>query len=119
MTSSRGPWRRAFGITLGRVASRARSAQASLGRCGCPRCITESWRRKIKIPEVFRASSHRDSRSHVITRVIRRKTNRRHTISDHHGRATDIATSLLTAADGILGTHGVPTDITWLAPGLV
>lgn len=26
-------------------------------------------------------------------------------ISDHHGRATDIATSLLTATDGIIGTH--------------
>jgi acyl-CoA reductase-like NAD-dependent aldehyde dehydrogenase len=37
--------------------------------------------------------------------VIRRKTNRRHMISDHHGRVTDIATSLLTATDGILGTH--------------
>ena len=38
-----------------------------------PRCITESWWRKIKISEVFHASSHRDSRSHVITLVIRRK----------------------------------------------
>jgi len=46
-----------------------------------------------------------DSRSHVITLVIRRKTNRRHMISDHHGRVTDIATSLHTATDGILGTH--------------
>jgi hypothetical protein len=45
------------------------------------------------------------SRSHVITLVIRRKTNRRYMISDHHGRVTDIATSLLTATDGILGTH--------------
>ena len=70
-----------------------------------PRCITESWWRKIKISEVFHASSHRDSRSDVITLVIRRKTNRRHMISDHHGRVTDIATSLLTATDGILGTH--------------
>ena len=70
-----------------------------------PRCITESWWRKIKISEVFHASSHRDSRSHVITLVVRRKTNRRHMISDHHDRVTDIATSLLTATDGILGTH--------------
>jgi len=31
--------------------------------------------------------------------------NRRHMISDHHGRVTDIATSLLTATDGIIGTH--------------
>jgi hypothetical protein len=52
-----------------------------------PRCITESWWRKIKISEVFHASSHRDSHSHVITLVIRRKTNRRHMISDHYGRS--------------------------------
>jgi len=56
---------------------RARPAQFSFRRCGCPRCTTESWWRKIKISEVFHASSHRDSRSHVITLVIRRKTNRR------------------------------------------
>jgi hypothetical protein len=31
-------------------------------------------------------------------------------ISDHHGRATDIATSLLTAPDAILGTH-TPSDL--------
>jgi hypothetical protein len=71
------------------------------------RCITESWRRKIKISEVFHVSSHRDSRSHAITLVIKRKTNRRHMISDHHGRVTGIATSLLTATDGILGTHKI------------
>jgi hypothetical protein len=82
-----------------------RSAQFSFRRYGCSRCITESWWRKIKISEVFHASSHRASRSHVITLVIRRKTNRRHMTSDHHGRATDIATSLLTATDAILGTH--------------
>jgi len=28
-------------------------------------------------------------------------------ISDHHGRVTDIATSLPTATDGILGRHNV------------
>jgi hypothetical protein len=28
-------------------------------------------------------------------------------LSDHHGRVTDIATSLLTATDGILGTHSI------------
>lgn len=43
-----------------------------------PRCITESWWRKIKISEVFHASLHRDSRSYVIIHVIRRKTNCRH-----------------------------------------
>jgi hypothetical protein len=32
VTSSRSPWRRTFGITPSRVASRARSAQFSFGR---------------------------------------------------------------------------------------
>jgi hypothetical protein len=36
---------------------------------------------------------------------MRRNTNRRHMIGDHHGRAADTATLLLTATDGILGTH--------------
>ena len=35
-------------------------------------------------------------------RVIRRKTNRRHMISDHHGRTAGSATLLVRAADGIL-----------------
>jgi hypothetical protein len=42
VTSSRSPWRRAFGITPSRAASRARSAQFSLGRRGCRRCRTAS-----------------------------------------------------------------------------
>jgi hypothetical protein len=46
----------------------------------------------------------------VITRVIKRKTNRKHMIGDHHGRAVGIATLLLTATDGILGTHRVSED---------
>jgi hypothetical protein len=33
-------------------------------------------------------------------------------ISDHHGRVTDIATSLLTATDGILGTQTLYPDKT-------
>jgi hypothetical protein len=41
---------------------------------------------ELKISAVFHAFSRRDSRSHVITRVIRRKRNRRHMIGDHHGR---------------------------------
>jgi hypothetical protein len=39
------------------------------------------------------------------TCVIRRKTNVRHMIGDHHRRAADTATLLLTALDGIFGTH--------------
>jgi hypothetical protein len=35
VTSSRSPWRRAFGITLSRTASSARSAQFRSGRRGC------------------------------------------------------------------------------------
>src|SRR5258708_23885464 len=47
-----------------------------------------SWWRRIKISAVFHVSSRRDSLSHAATRVISRKTNRRHMIGDHHGRAT-------------------------------
>ena len=43
VTSSRSPWRRVFGIRLSRVASRARSAQVSFGRCGCRRWSMASW----------------------------------------------------------------------------
>ena len=86
VTGSRSSWRRALGITLSRVATRSRSAQFSFGRCGCRRCRTASWWRRIKISAVFHASSCRDSRSHSAIRVIRRKTNRRHMIGDHHDR---------------------------------
>jgi DNA-binding CsgD family transcriptional regulator len=37
--------------------------------------------------------------------VIRRKTNRRHMIGDHHGRTAGGTTLLVRAVDGILGTH--------------
>jgi hypothetical protein len=49
VTSSRRPRRCAFGITPGRAASSARSAQFRLGRRGCRRCRTASWWRRIKI----------------------------------------------------------------------
>jgi hypothetical protein len=39
--------------------------------------------------------------------VIRRKTNRRHLIGDHHGQTAGSATLLVRATDGILGTHRV------------
>ena len=105
VTSSRSPWRRAFGITPSRVASSARSAQFRFGRRGCRRCRTASWWRRIKISAVFHASSRRDSRSHAAIRVIRRKTNRRHMTGDHHGRTAGRATLLVRAVDEILGTH--------------
>ena len=47
-----------------------------------------------------------DSRSPATIRVITKKTNRRHMISDHHDQAASTATLLLTATDGVLGTHG-------------
>ena len=103
--SSRRPRRRAFGITPSRAASRARSAQSSFGRCGCRRCSTLSWWRRIKISAVFQMSSRRDSRNPAATRVIRRKTNRRHRIADHHARPAGRATLLARAAEEILGTH--------------
>jgi hypothetical protein len=100
--SSRSRWRLALGITLSRAASRARSAQFSFGRRGCRRCNMASWWRRIKISAVFHLSSRRDSRSHAATRVIRRKTNRRHMIGDHHSRAAGRATLLVRAVDGIV-----------------
>jgi hypothetical protein len=64
-----------------------------------------TWWRRIKISAVFHVSSRRDSRSHAVTRVIRRKANRRHMIGDHHGWAAGKPTLLVTAMDEILGTH--------------
>jgi pimeloyl-ACP methyl ester carboxylesterase len=54
---------------------------------------------------VFQVFSRRDSCSHEVIRVIRRKTNRRNMIDDHHGRTTGRATLQVRAVDGILGTH--------------
>jgi hypothetical protein len=58
---------------------------------------------------VFQVSSRRDSRSQEATRVVRRKTNRRHMIGDHHGRTSENATLLVRAADETLGTHSART----------
>jgi len=105
VTGSGSPWRRALGITPSRAASRVRSAQFSFGRRGCRRCRTASWWRRSRISAVFHASSRRDSCSHAATRVIRRKTKRRHMIGDHYGPAGGRATLLVRAVDAILGTH--------------
>jgi hypothetical protein len=105
VTSSRSPFQRAFCIRPGSAASRARSAQFSLGRCGCCRCRTASRWRRIKISAVFHVSSRRDSRSHAASRVIRRNTNRRHMIGDHHWQSAGRATLLVRAVDATLGTH--------------
>jgi hypothetical protein len=86
ITSSLSPCWLAFGIRPSGVAIRARSAQFSFGRHGCRRCRTTTWWRRIRISAVFHASSRRDSRSHAAILVIRRKTNRRHMVGDHHGR---------------------------------
>jgi hypothetical protein len=53
------------------------------------------------------------------TRVIRRKTNRRHMTGDH-GRTARRATLLVRAMDEILGTHNVTFGVrrhAYLAPG--
>jgi hypothetical protein len=42
---------------------------------------------------------------HPATRMIRRNTNRRHMVGDHHGRAAWRATLLVRAVDDLLGTH--------------
>jgi hypothetical protein len=77
------------------------------GAAAGPDCRTASWWRRIKISAVFHAS-RRDSRCHAASRVIRRNTNRRHIIGDHHGRSAGRATLLVRAADGILGTQRQP-----------
>ena len=105
VTSSRSPWRRAFGITASSDAIRARSAQSSLGRRGCCRCRTASWWRRIKISAVFHLSSRRASRSHAASRVVRRNMNRRHMAGDHHGQTAGRATLLARAMDEIPGTQ--------------
>src|SRR6266581_1605386 len=66
-----------------------------------------TWWRRSKISPVFHSSSRRDSRSHVITRVISRKTNRRHMIGDRYDPTAERATLLVRTVDGILGTHTV------------
>ena len=105
VTSRRRPWRRAFGITPSSTARSARSAQFRFGRRGCCRCKSASWWRRIKISAVFHVCSRRDSCSHAASRVIRRNTNRRHMIGDHHRRRAERATPLVRAVDAILGTH--------------
>jgi hypothetical protein len=119
VTSNRSPWRRAFGITLSKAASSARSAQVRCGRRGCRRCRTASGWRRIKISAVCHASSRWDSRSHVVTRVMRRNANRRHMTGDHHGRGAGRATLLARAVDAILGTHKPPAcyRASWQLPG--
>ena len=42
---------------------------------------------------------------HPASRVISRKTNRRHMTGDHHGRTAARATLPVRAVDEILGTH--------------
>jgi hypothetical protein len=74
------------------------------GRPVLPRL--DLWRR-IKISAVFHVSSRRDSRSHAASRMIRRNTNRRHMIDDHHRPSAGRANLLVKALDGILGTHRV------------
>jgi hypothetical protein len=105
VTSSRSPWRRAFGITASSDAISARSAQFRFGCRGCCRCRTASWWRRSRISAVCHASSRLDSRSHAASRVISRKTNRRHMTGDHHGRTAGRAILLVGATDEILGTH--------------
>ena len=105
VTSSRSAWRRAFGITASRVASSARSAQSRFGRRGCAvagRRAGGAGSGSLRSSMLPHAGT---SRSHAVSRVIRRKTNRRHMTGDHHGRTARRATLLVTATDEILGTH--------------
>jgi hypothetical protein len=105
VTSSRSLWRRAFGYHAeqGRDQGPVRPVQVRAARLppllygelvaqdqdlrGLPRVLTPG------------------RRSHEVTRVIRRKTNRRHMSGDHHGWTAGRATLLVRAVDAILGTH--------------
>jgi hypothetical protein len=57
-----------------------------------------------QVLRAFPVSLRWDSRSHAATRVIRRKTNRRHMIGDHHGQTPGEQLSWSAMVE-ILGTH--------------
>ena len=86
------------------------------GRRGCRRCRTASWWRRIKISAVCHASSRRDSRSHVVIRVMRRKANRRHMTGDRDGQAAGKANPA-GQSRGRAGGHRVPRQ-TGISPTL-
>ena len=96
-----------FGYHAEQGREQGRSARASFGRAADWRCRTRSWWRRIRISAIFHASSRRDSRSHAVTRVIRRKGNRRHMTGEHYGQSAGRATVLVRAVDAILGTHNL------------
>jgi hypothetical protein len=72
----------------------------------------------VPLRGVSRFASRCDSRSHAATRVIRRKTNRRNMIGDHHGQTAGSAALLVRAMDGILGTHSGRRAAASLSTGL-
>jgi hypothetical protein len=49
--------------------------------------------------------------------MLRRKTNRRHMTSDHHGPVAERATLLVRAVDEILGTHRTYEVSRWWRAG--
>jgi len=104
VTRSRSPWHRAFGITLSRVASSVRSASSGSGGAAAAAAVWRAGGAGSGSPRSS-TSPHTRIASHAAARVIRRKTNRRHMIGDHHGRAAGRATLLVRAVDRILGTH--------------
>jgi hypothetical protein len=105
VTSSRHRYRRAFGITPGSAASRARSAPVQLRAARLPPPRDRDLVAQDQDLGGLPRSSRRDSRSHAASRVIRRKTNRRHMTGEHHGQSAGRATVLVRAVDEILGTH--------------
>ena len=66
------------------------------------------WPMQIRRSRACRFKSPSDTNPlGMAVRVIRRKTNRRHMTGDHHGQAAGMASLLVRAVDGILGTHKV------------
>src|ERR1039457_4736755 len=71
----------------------------------------------LSLHDALSISSRRDSRSHAASRVIRRNTNRRYMIGDHHRRRAERATPLVRAVDAIIGTHRSGSPGGGQAPG--
>jgi hypothetical protein len=83
VTIIRRPAWRARGITPSSATIGARSAQESFGLAMGWRRRTASWWRSSSISAFFQDSSRRHSHDHAASRVISRKTNRRHMTRDH------------------------------------
>jgi hypothetical protein len=105
VTSNRRPRRRVLGITLSRVPSRARSAPVQLRATRLPPLQDRELVAQDQDPGSLPRLLAPDSRSHPVSCVVRRNTNRKHMTGDHHGRNARRATLLVRAVDALLSTR--------------